>query len=231
VNTALEEWLAAAHRPAHALVLNPDTELCPGALDALLGATGEDVAVVGPSLTYPDGRFQHAAFKEPGVVQTVLDLVPVARLADSPLNGRYGRDLYANGPFEVDFPLGACMLVNVAAVARAGVMDESFFMYCEEMEWCRRFRGAGFRILCAPEARVVHVGGAATGRVRADMWVRLWNSRLAYYRLRGPRWRSALLRAVVASLLGVRTLVGGPGAPPAVDIAGRRELRRQALAR
>jgi hypothetical protein len=143
------------------------------------------------------------------VVQTWLDLVPVPRLMDSRLNGRYPRARYAGAPFEVDFVLGACMLVRGTALSEVGPLDEGFYMYCEEIDWCRRFRAAGWRTLCVPEAVVLHHGGASTNQLREAMFVQLWRSRRRYFRLHAsPARRRAIglaLRAgLAARMLGDR---------------------------
>ncbi len=228
INLALREWLDGDLAPPAVLVSNADVELLPGSVSELTAAlnrlanaddegadgtlagdgrsvdeTRRSVAVVGPALTYPDGRFQHAAFHDPGVIQTLLDLFPVPRLADTPLNGRYPRSLYAAGvPFPVDFPLGACLMVALPAVREVGLLDEGYFMYCEEIDWCRRFRDRGYGVLCAPRARVVHHAGASTNQFRTEMRVALWRSRLRFFRLHESRWRSRLLSTIVR--LGLR---------------------------
>lgn len=195
-NVALAPWSARdADAPSYILLLNPDAALTPGALPTLVAALEADerAAVVGPSLIYPDGRFQHAAFRFPGLVQTALDLWPVPRLADSPLNGRYARRRYRAGrPFAVDAVLGACMLVRGTALQAVGPLDAGFFMYCEELDWCRRFRKAGWRVLCAPAAVVIHHGGASTGQFRSAAFVQLWRSRLRYFRLHARFCRPVL---------------------------------------
>jgi GT2 family glycosyltransferase len=179
---------------------------------------------------YPDGRFQHGAFREPGLVQMLFDLFPIARLQDSRLNGRYAANKYRDVPFDVDFVLGACMLVAAEAVSSVGAMDPGFTMYCEEMEWAHRMRTAGWRVVCAPAARVVHHSGASTRRARPDMWVLLWRSRLRYFRMVGPAWRAAALRSVLLASLALLCLTGGPGAPPADSASTRWELARRVLA-
>jgi N-acetylglucosaminyl-diphospho-decaprenol L-rhamnosyltransferase len=210
-NLALRRWLDAGpgHGPRWALILNPDTEARPGALRALVSALTDEpmAAVAGPALVYPDGRFQHAAFRFPGLVQTALDLFPIARLMDSPLNGRYPVNRYRGGrAFVIDFPLGACLLVRMDAVRSVGIMDEGYFMYCEEVDWCRRFRSAGYRALCVPAATVVHHAGASTRQFRGPMFGALWRSRLRYYR-RHERWpRRALLVALVRGGLAARAV-------------------------
>jgi len=200
-NLLLRRWAEEpTWRPEWILLLNPDTELQRGSLVTLMGALEASPAagVAGPRLVYPDGRFQHSAFRFPGLAQTWLDLCPVPRLYDSVLNGRYSADRYEAGrPFEVDFPLGACMLVRGEALARVGPLDEDFFMYCEEIDWCRRLRSRGYTALCVPEAVVTHHAGASTGQAPDAMSIQLWRSRLLLFEKHEPPWRRALLRHVV----------------------------------
>ncbi len=238
-NRVLARYAASPdERPDQVLLLNPDTELTPGALGLLRSTLDAraDAAVVGPQLRYPDGRFQPAAFRFPGVVQTWLDLVPVARLADSQLNGRYPPARYTAGePFAVDFVLGACMLVRGAALATVGPLDEGYYMYCEEIDWCRRFRAAGWRTLCVPRAVVVHHGGASSGQLPEAMFVQLWRSRRRYFDLhagRGQRWavRGAMRAGLAARALGDRW-AAARGRIPAAERDRRAAAYRRALAR
>ena len=200
-NVALAPWASgAAPCPARVLLLNPDAELLPGALAALAAVLDAEprTAVVGPSLRYADGRFQHGAFRFPGLVQTGLDLWPVARLADSRLNGRYPRRRYDRGrPFDVDAVLGACMLVRADALQAVGPLDTGYFMYCEELDWCQRFRAAGWRVRCVPAAGVIPHGGASTSRFQSTTFVHLWRSRLRYFDAHAGGVRARLLRALV----------------------------------
>ena len=142
----------------------------------------------GARLAYPDGSFQHGAFRFPGLAQIGLDLFPPPGrlnrpLLDSRLNGRYSKGLYETGmPFAVDFVLGATLMVRSRAVDQVGLLDEGYFMYCEEMDWQRRLRGTGWPMYCVPQARVAHYGGASTGQVRGPMLVALWRSRWRYFR-------------------------------------------------
>lgn len=237
-NLALGPWSdGGAPCPERILLLNPDAALRTGALATLAAVLDAEprTAVVGPSLRYPDGRFQHAAFRFPGLVQTALDLWPVARLADSPLNGRYRRRTYAAGrPFDVDAVLGACMLVRGAALEAVGALDPTFFMYCEEIDWCRRFRRAGWRVRCVPAAEVVHHGGASTGQFRFSAFVHLWRSRLAYFDKHAGPLRRRALRALVRAGFGWQAAADrravGRRRMAAATAAARRDARRAVFA-
>ena len=163
------------------LLLNPDTEVQPGAIVTLLDAMRAmpEAALITSRLAYGDGSFQHSAFRFPGLAQLYIDLFPVpARLYESRLNGRYPKRLYAAGrPFEVDHPLGAVMLVRAEAIRQAGLFDEEFALYCEEIDWSARFKEAGWRNYCAPAAHVVHHAGQSTSQVKAESFVKLWAAR------------------------------------------------------
>jgi GT2 family glycosyltransferase len=163
------------------LLLNPDTEVQPGAMAALLAAmrARPDAAVVTSRLFYSDGSFQDSAFRFPGLAQLVIDLFPVpARLHESRMNGRYSRSLYETGePFDIDHPLGAVMLVRAEAIRQVGLFDEGFALYCEEIDWCARFKEAGWRSYCAPAAHVIHHSGRSTSQVKAESFVKLWTAR------------------------------------------------------
>ena len=126
-------------QPFALLVLNPDTVVRPGALRSLVDflRANPRAGVAAPRLLYPDGRLQHAGFHFPGFTQAFFDLYPApARLIDSPLNGRYPASLYQRGsPFQVDHTLGAAFAVRAATAAECGWFDETFQMYCEEIDW------------------------------------------------------------------------------------------------
>ena len=139
-------------RPDYVLLLNPDAELVDDALGRMVRFLDAHPAVgaCGPRLEYGDGSFQHGAFAFPGLGQVALDLFPAGRASGRTraLWRRRQRPLSVvawegETPFEVDFVLGAAMMMRGAAIERIGGLDEGFFMYCEEMDWCLRLAQAG----------------------------------------------------------------------------------------
>ncbi len=180
--------------PRFIWLLNPDTEVLPGATRALIAAleAAPQAGVAGAKLLYPDGALQQSAFRFPGVVQLIFEQFPLPpRLYDTPINGRYARRLYqGDAPFVVDHPLGASMMVRAKAIADVGLLDEMFWMYCEEIDWCWRMRKAGWRAYCVPAARVIHYAGRSSAQVRVPSFVNLWTSRARLYaRHHGPLTR------------------------------------------
>ena len=198
--------LTAAELPAAVYILNPDTVTHAGACGRLFDALQADaeVGAVGARLTYVDGSFQHSAFRFPGLAQIWSELFPTpGRLIEGAFNGRYARATYAGRkPFDVDFTLGATMMLKRDVILKTGLFDEDFFIYCEEIDWAWRIKDAGWRIRCVPEAHVTHIGGSSTSQARPRSLVNLWKSRLLLYDKHFPVWKRRLARQLVA--MGMR---------------------------
>ncbi|MBI5568260.1 MAG: glycosyltransferase family 2 protein [Chloroflexi bacterium] len=186
----------------YALLLNPDTEVQPGAIQTLLAGmqARSDVAVATSRLFYGDGAFQHSAFHFPGLSQLYIDLFPVpGRLYESRLNGRYPRRQYEAGqPFEIDHPLGAVMLLRGDAMRQVGLFDESFALYCEEIDWAARFKEAGWRNLCEPAAKITHHEGRSTSQVKVASFVKLWTARYQLH-VKHPRFAPLPLARLIVT--------------------------------
>jgi GT2 family glycosyltransferase len=206
----------------YVLLLNPDTVVHSGAIEALATflEAHPRVGAAGPRLLNPDGSLQPAAFRFPTLAMTAIDLFPPGevlpgRLYGSWWHGRYPQEQAGRAPFPIDHPLGACIMARRATVEQVGGMDEDFFMYAEEVDWCYRMRRAGWAIWQVPEARVTHVGGAATRQFRTRMLLELYASRLRFFRKHYPPrlvcWHARIVRLGMlrALLLAWRTYLAG----------------------
>lgn len=219
-------------RPSHVMFLNPDTRILGEALGVIvefLNCTPQ-AGAAGPKLLHSDGGFQHSAFMFPGLTQILLDFFPLhRRLLDSRLNGRYPRRLYEAGrPFPVDHPLGAAFAVRGETLAAVGSFDESYFMYCEEIDLSRRIRAHGAEIYCVPEAEIVHHVAQSTRQFRDRMFVALWRSRfLMFERYESRRFCWAARRLV---RLGLRTAARKAVAAHQRGELGADELEKQLAA-
>lgn len=191
-------------RGRYLLLLNPDTEVQEGAVVELVRFLNRHprVGMVTSSLRNPDGSFQHSAFRFPTLWMTFFDCFPVgSRLLHSRLNGRYGQATY-HRPFEIDHPLGACMVVRRDVAHRVGMLSEDYFMYCEEVDWCLRIKRDGWQIFCEPQAKVVHHGGASTRQLPDRMFVELHRSRMTLFRKHyNPFFRIAARAITAAGLI------------------------------
>ncbi len=208
-NLGLQTLAAEAAAPFFAyLILNPDTVVRAGALRQLVEHLRQNprAGVAAPKLRNADGSLQHAGFRFPGVVQAALDLFPPpgrwARLTDSPLNGRYPAAAYAVGtPFRVDHTLGAAFAVRAEALAAepGRLFDESFYMYCEEIDAQWRLARAGWEAWVVPGAEIVHLGGRSTAQVLTQSFVHLWTSRRRLYQ----RYHGPVVNGLVQALVGL----------------------------
>lgn len=171
--------------PEAVLLLNPDTEVHPGALRTLADFLTKTprAGIAGARLVYGDGSFQHSAFAWPGLWQLAIELLPLpGRLVESRLNGRYPRSAYESShPFPVGHPLGAAMCVRREAIQQVGLLDERYHMYVEEVDWSKRIAAAGWQIYCVPAATITHYGGQSTGQIHLNSFINLWTSRYRFY--------------------------------------------------
>ncbi len=177
----------------HVLVLNSDTRIRPGALDALRAYLDRHprVGIAGPKLLNPDGSPQASCFPFPGTLRWLLENDPVAPLAGRipGLRDRLLRFSPPEGAVEVPWVLGAALAVRRAALREVGGFDETYFMYFEEVDLCLRLKNAGWETHFVPDGLVAHVGAASTSQVRGRMAAQHFRSSLRFYRrhYRGPR--------------------------------------------
>jgi GT2 family glycosyltransferase len=152
---------------ANVLILNPDTQLASDAIPGLLRCLDDhpEAGVIGPKLLKPDGTMHLAcrrSFPTPSVAFYRLSGLSRA----FPASRRFGRyNLTFADPdqaMEVDSVCGACMLIRRSVIDRIGLLDERFFMYGEDLDWCLRARQAGWTVRYEPAVVVRHQHGAAT---------------------------------------------------------------------
>lgn len=144
------------------LLLNSDTLVRPGAIAALLGSALEqpDVGIASPRLEWPDGRPQISCFRDFSPASEMINGAatgPVTRLLS-----RYDVPVpVSNVAFDVEWTSFACALIRREVIERVGLLDEGYFMYFEDADYCRAAREAGFRVRHFPHARVVHLRGGS----------------------------------------------------------------------
>jgi GT2 family glycosyltransferase len=178
------------------LLLNPDTRVTPGALDALIHALDgrPDAAAAGPRLVDAAGRAELSFGRMIG---------PLAELRQKLLvrGHRYGVPLVhgmverlTRRPRHVDWVSGACLLVRRDDAEAVGLFDERYFMYGEDVDFCAALRARGRTILFTPAARIVHLRGRSAAAAPAATMAAARRSQLAFYEKHHPRW-VPLLRA------------------------------------
>jgi len=186
------------------LLLNPDTVVFRDTIPKLMAFLDShpEVGMVTGMLLNPDGSFQHGSFRFPNLWMSFFDFFPFNhRLIASRLNGRYPPSAYRS-PFEIDHPLGACMMVRREVVEQVGPLSEEFFMYCEEIDWCLRIKKVGWLIYCQPEAKIVHFVAQSTRQFRDRMFVELHHSRFRLFKKHYSIFFQRAAKGIVALGIG-----------------------------
>jgi GT2 family glycosyltransferase len=152
----------------YVLVLNPDTRVAEGALDALIDLMEQhrEIGIAGPRLVREDGSFDHAARRSfPTPVSALGHFLVVGRRLRRGALAQYRAPEVERGP--VDAVNGAFMLIRGRAHEEVGLFDEGYWMYMEDLDLCYRFARAGWVTWYEPDVEVVHVKGASSGRYRS----------------------------------------------------------------
>lgn len=180
------------------LLLNPDTEVEPGALKTLIEflEAHPKAGIVAPQLLNSDGSIQRSCRQFPTFTGMLFELIGLSKLF--PKGSKMGTTFRAykmldwehDDEREVDQPEGACLLLRREVLEEVGLLDEGYFMLFEEVDWCYRIKKAGWQIWFTPKARVMHHYGQSIKQVKARM---ILSSHRGLYRFwrkhyRGNRW-------------------------------------------
>jgi N-acetylglucosaminyl-diphospho-decaprenol L-rhamnosyltransferase len=191
-NLALRELLAAAPPDAsrdheYVLLVNTDLFLAPDTIEALVefAEARPEVGVVGPRVEKPDGTLDLACRRSfPTPANAFFKLFGLSRRF--PGHARFAAynltHLDPGQLTEVDAVMGACMLVRLSAIDAAGLLDEDFFMYGEDLDWAYRMKARGLRIFYNPATRVLHQKGATSARQSGRMIVEFYRAMYLFHR-------------------------------------------------
>lgn len=145
-------------------LLNPDTRVLPGATKALMNCLDEDsqIGIVGSRLEDHDGTPQVSAFNFPTPLAELVNTSRIGALGKLFPHAVIPRNISPSREF-VDWVAGASMMMKAEVIRRVGLMDEKYFLYFEEVDFCRAVISAGYKIAYEPASRVIHHVGASTG--------------------------------------------------------------------
>jgi GT2 family glycosyltransferase len=198
---AVNRGIAAA-RGNYIVLMNSDAQLMPDALETIGRFMDEhpDVAIAGGGLMNPSGSPQNSAAAFPGMA-TEFGLKPLLKLL---FPRRFpGRATGRHAPFDVDSIIGALMVVRMDAVRRVGGLDEDYFFFLEETDWCLRMKRTGMRVVVVPEARIIHHQGKTAKRYPLRAKVEYYRSLVTFM----EKNRGRLYGAVFVGGLAVRFFV------------------------
>lgn len=165
----------------YVLLLNPDTQLEDQTIEKLIIFMDHhpSAAVVGGQLLNADGSKQNSIANFPSLATELLNKTLLRWLFPCKFPGKEQR--YAE-PIEVDSVIGACMMVRRAATDDVGSLDESYFIFLEETDWCFQMKRAGWKIFHHPEAKLYHFQGKSAEGVRGKAKVEYDRSRYHFFK-------------------------------------------------
>ena len=150
------------------LLLNPDTEACWPTIEHLIDQLENDatIGMIGCRLLLDDGSFDHAAKRRiPSPLQALQYFT--CRAFGRKVGNYVANNVAETGVGDVDALNGAFMLVRRSALSTVGGLDESYWMYAEDLDWCVRYRDAGWRVVYDGRVTALHVKGASSGKRRS----------------------------------------------------------------
>lgn len=217
-------------RGSYLLLLNPDTEVLGDAPGTIISYLEEHprVGIVGPQLLNPDGTVQSSRRRFPTLATAPMESTVLQGWSpENPVLTRYYvLDRSDDQVQEVDWLVGACLLARRQAVEEVGPLDERFFMYSEELDWCRRMADAGWQVVYLPTAQVIHHGGKSSEQVLPLRHIHFQRSKILYFRKHhGPLWAILLRLLLLANYTYLLVVEGAKGL-----LGHKRPLRRQRAA-
>lgn len=202
----------AVSKGKYILLLNSDAVVCEGAVARLVAFLREhtDVGAVGPALTLPHGDHQLGAAGFEFSLMTAFNYYSfLSKFFPLVLKGLWlhQRDSFKRA-IEVDWISGACLMARGELFWVVGGLDDSYFMYMEDVEWCRRVRERGWKVCYLPFARVVHHYRASSSKDATTDWL---DSVDLYYRLHHGQLDALLFHLIAACGFLMRSLLYGAG--------------------
>jgi N-acetylglucosaminyl-diphospho-decaprenol L-rhamnosyltransferase len=169
-NRPIRRALGSDEAPAYVLLLDPDTEVRPGALRTLVGflETHPDVGIAGCGFENLDGSDWPLAFRFFSIASELDDGLRLGLVSRLLKNQVLARTMAQDVEARVDWVSGACMMVRRAVFEDVGLTDEGYFAYFEETDFCLRAHRAGWPIWYVPQSRVMHIRGQSTGIAAPD---------------------------------------------------------------
>lgn len=236
---ANNQGLALGHG-RHLLLLNPDTEIVGDALATMVQYMDAhpEVGALGPQLRFPDGSLQSSRRRFPTFATAVVESTIVQEwwTRNRILRRYYMLDTPDDTVQPVDWVVGAGLLARRQTYEEVGGLDEGFFMYSEEMDWCWRIKAAGWEVVYLPTATVIHHEGKSSEQVIPARHIHFQSSKVRYFHkhhgsLQGKALRWFLLATYVYQLAreGLKWLVGHKRSVRAERVRAYRQVLQSGL--
>ena len=238
--TAANNQGLALSRGRYLLLLNPDTEVVGDALTRMLcyAEANKEVGALGPRLLNPDGSTQSSRRRFPTLATALVESTVVQEWWQDNriLRQYYMADTADDAIQRVDWVVGACLMVRRQAFEQVGGLDEGYFMYSEELDWCRRIKAAGWDIAYLPTAAIIHHEGKSSEQVVPARHIYFQSSKVRYFRkhhgafqAEALRWFLLLTYAYQVAREALKWLIGHKRALRADRVRAYRQVLRSGL--
>ncbi len=193
-------------RGKYLLLLNTDVILQEHTVAALLEFMEKTprAGIGGAQLLNPDGTKQNSFDNFPTLLSEGLNKSLFKKLFPKRFPSKR---LTFSLPLEVESVIGACMMVRREAVDEVGPMDEDYFLFMEETDWCFRMRERGWRVYLIPQARAVHLQGGTAGRVKAQAKIEYYRSRYLFFKKNRSSFHVGVLGGMLLLKLSMSLLM------------------------
>jgi hypothetical protein len=196
--TAANNQGLALSQGRYLLLLNPDTEVIGDALATMLNYMDDhpQTGALGPQLLFPDGSRQPSRRRFPTFATALVESTVLQEWwTDNRILRRYYMSDIPDGAIQpVDWVVGACLLIRREAYLQVGGLDEGYFMYSEELDWCRRCKASGWKITYLPTATVIHHEGQSSEQVIPARHIHFQSSKIRYFRKHHGNLQAGALR-------------------------------------
>lgn len=192
----------------YVILLNPDTKILPGALQAQLDFIEQhpEAGVIGPMVLNPDLTLQSSCNPMPTLWREFWRLMFLDRL--------WPQSVYQEETWDttvahrVEVIQGNCLVIRREALLKIGLLDEAFFMFTEEVDLCYRVLQQGWLIYWVPMGRIIHYGGQSTRQAFKKMFLELYRSKVLFFRKIGGRWGGWVYKAILL-VTALTRMMGG----------------------
>ncbi|MEZ4593074.1 MAG: glycosyltransferase family 2 protein [Chloroflexota bacterium] len=191
------------------LLLNPDTEVKPNALNVLVAFLEASPAAgaAGSRLFNGDGTLQFSCYPRPTLGREFWRMFYLDAIRPF---GIYDMSSWnVNQPREVDVLMGAALLLRKSVLETVGLLDEGYFMYSEEVDLCYRLQKSGWKLFWVPQSQVVHYWGQSSQQVRTEMFLQLYRGKLRFFR-KHYGWASVFVYKMILALASLFRLALAP---------------------
>ena len=194
----------------YVLLLNPDTEVKGRAVERLVDfmESHPDAGIAGGQLLNGDGSKQNSIANFPSLMTELFNKSLLRRL----FPGRFpGKESHYSAPIEVDSVIGACLIARREAVGRVGTLDEDYFLFLEETDWCYRMKEAGWKVYHVPGTEVIHYQGKGAETRKREAKVEYYRSRYRFFKKNRGRLQWLFLLLGLMTKLKIELLSTGLG--------------------